>query len=330
MVEGRAPWRWAEQIRLLRHREPRLETVADLVGSYRASPEYKKLRPLTRRDYDRQLLKVANAFGDLSLRAVNAREIPKWIHEWRDRLAGSPRQADYAVQVLKVLLAWGVRRGLFEHNRAEKVGRLYRGDRRERTWSSQQVEAFQRSAPEPLVRALMVALETGQRQGDLLTLQWSAIDDGVLRLRQSKTGARVAVPISEALTAHLPCTPTSVGPILTKADGRAWDNKGNGFRAALRDACRAAGITGVTFHDLRGTFVTRRLAEGWSTLEVAMCTGHSLRDLAMLDTYADRAIVADASAERVRERTAYNALQRAHSDIPANHAANHEDLEAAV
>jgi len=45
--------------------------------------------------------------------------------------------------------------------------------------------------------------------------------------------------------------------------------------------------------------VTRRLSQGWTTQEVAMCTGHSLRDLASLDTYADRGIIADAAALRL-------------------------------
>jgi integrase len=61
-------------------------------------------------------------------------------------------------------------------------------------------------------------------------------------------------------------------------------------------------VVGVTFHGLRGAFVTRRLAAGWTTQEVAMCTGHSLRDLAMLDRYADRAVVAEASARRINQR----------------------------
>jgi len=45
--------------------------------------------------------------------------------------------------------------------------------------------------------------------------------------------------------------------------------------------------------------VTRRLAAGWTTQEVAMCTGHSLRDLSMLDTYADRDTIAQATATRL-------------------------------
>jgi integrase len=94
--------------------------------------------------------------------------------------------------------------------------------------------------------------------------------------------------------------------ILTKSNGLPWEPNGNGFRSAWRAACKAASIKGVTFHDLRGTFVTRRLSEGWTTQEVAMCTGHSLRDLASLDTYADRGSVADASAERIAKRERAN------------------------
>ena len=53
--------------------------------------------------------------------------------------------------------------------------------------------------------------------------------------------------------------------ILTTDRGLPWEPKGNGFRAAGRDACAKAGVRGVTFHDLRGTFATRRMADGWTT-----------------------------------------------------------------
>jgi hypothetical protein len=41
----------------------------------------------------------------------------------------------------------------------------------------------------------MLALWTGQRQGDLLRLPWSGYDGSVIRLKQGKTGARVTVPV---------------------------------------------------------------------------------------------------------------------------------------
>lgn len=111
------------------------------------------------------------------------------------------------------------------------------------------------------------------------------------------------IPISERLQTCLAGVERGPAPtILTHAAGLPWDPKGNSFRAAWRAACVKAGIEGVTFHDLRRTFVTQRLAEGWSPMEVAICPGHSLRDLSMLDVYADRSALVKAAAQRVAKR----------------------------
>lgn len=151
--------------------------------------------------------------------------------------------------------------------------------------------------------ALMLALETGQRQGDLTRLKWLDIEGGILHLQQSKTSAVVAVPISRALQAHLDAAPGEHrGPILRAETGQLWTNPGAALRSGWRHVRRRAGIKGVTFHDLRGTFVTRKLSEGWSPTEVAMCTGHTLRNLASLDVYADRKVIARRTAERLAVR----------------------------
>ena len=60
--------------------------------------------------------------------------------------------------------------------------------------------------------ALLLALWTGQRQGDLLRLPWSAYDGSYIRLRQSKTGARVVIPVGAPLKAALDITPRSAAP----------------------------------------------------------------------------------------------------------------------
>lgn len=57
-----------------------------------------------------------------------------------------------------------------------------------------------------------------------------------------------------------------------------------GFRGTWRKACTKAGIKGLTFHDLRGTAVTRLARAGCSVPEIATITGHSLKDVgAILD-----------------------------------------------
>ena len=58
------------------------------------------------------------------------------------------------------------------------------------------------------------------------------------------------------------------------------------IRATWRKVVAKAQITGLTFHDLRGTAVTRLAVAGCSEAEIATITGHSLRDEgAILDAH---------------------------------------------
>jgi integrase len=51
-------------------------------------------------------------------------------------------------------------------------------------------------------------------------------------------------------------------------------------------AIACAGIVGLTFHDLRGTAVTRLAIAGCTGIEIATLTGHSLREVhAILDAH---------------------------------------------
>jgi integrase len=130
----------------------------------------------------------------------------------------------------------------------------------------------------------MLALWTGQRQGDLLRLPWSAYDGKYIRLRQSKTGKPIVVRVGAPLKAMLDAAPKRSPIILTNSEGKPWTS--DGFRASWRKACAAAGVVGVTFHDLRGTAVTRLALVEATEAEIASVTGLSLRDVhAILDMH---------------------------------------------
>ena len=66
--------------------------------------------------------------------------------------------------------------GTVTTNPCAKAGRLYRGSRADMVWSDDQEAAFLEAAPAHLHLPLMLGLWTGQRQGDLLRLTWSAYD----------------------------------------------------------------------------------------------------------------------------------------------------------
>jgi integrase len=103
-------------------------------------------------------------------------------------------------------------------------------------------------------------------------------------LRQSKTGARVAIPVGAPLKAALDGTAKHGPLVLVNSLKRPWTS--HGFQTSWRIAARKAGITGVTFHDLRGTAVTRLAIVGCTEAEIATITGHSLRDVrSIMDTH---------------------------------------------
>jgi integrase len=87
-------------------------------------------------------------------------------------IAVSPgrRQADYASTVLARALSWADDRGLVAANPCAKGGRRYRGSRADKVWTADDEANFLAKAPTHLHLPLMLAIWTGQRQGDLLRL----------------------------------------------------------------------------------------------------------------------------------------------------------------
>jgi integrase len=262
-------------------------TLFSLLHQYQGSEDFRLLADSTRRSYVALIERIEKAFNDFPLSALTDRRTRGIFMTWRDQIASSAgrRQADYAWTVLARVLSWSCNRGLIAANPCERGGRLYRGGgRAEKIWTAVDEAAFLGRAPAHLHLPLLLALWTGQRQGDLLRLPWSAYDGTHIRLRQSKTDKRVVIPVGAPLKAALDAAAKRSTIILTNSEGKPWTS--DGFRASWGKACKTAGVVGVTFHDLRGTAVTRLALAGCTEAEIATITGHSLRDVhSILDAH---------------------------------------------
>jgi hypothetical protein len=72
--------------------------------------------------------------------------------------------------------------------------------------------------------------------------------------------------------------------ILLTSEGRPWTE--DGFRASFNKARDKAGISGVTFNDMRGTAVTRLALQDCTEAQIVAITGHSLNDVrSILDAH---------------------------------------------
>lgn len=282
-------------------------TLVGLLQQYQASQDFHGLAHSTRRSYVPLITRIEKRFGDFPLSALTDRRSRGIFMAWRDQIAdsGGRRQADYAWTVLARVLSWSYNRGLVAANPCERGGRLYRGGgRAEKVWTAADEAAFLEHAPAHLRLPLLLALWTGQRQGDLLRLPWSAYDGTRIRLRQSKTGTPVSFKAGAPLKVALDATLKRSTIILTNRHGKPWTS--DGFRASWSKACKAAGVVGVTFNDLRGTAVTRLALVECTEAQIAALTGHSLRDVrSILDAnylHRDPAL-ADAAVTKLEQGT---------------------------
>lgn len=250
-----------------------------LLFRFQESAEFQfGISPRTRRDYIKQIKRIEKAFGDFPIKALDDPRATSVFLEWRDKLARtSLRQADYAYGTLSRVLSWAQKRRLITENPCAKAGKLYSGSRVDKVWSDDDIACFLRTAPLYLRLAMLLAVNTGQRQGDLLRLPWSGYDGTEIRLRQGKTGAYVPIPVTDELKLALDTAPRRSPIMLTNSDGKPWSE--SGFQGAWGKATMRAGIRGLTFHDLRGTAVVTLARAGCNEVQIYSFTGHKPGDV---------------------------------------------------
>ena len=265
-------------------RKPRAGTLMTLIAEFKVSADYRRLARATLRAYATYIKLIETEFGDLPIAALADPRVRGEFKVWRDAFATTPRKADYAWTTLARILSFAKDRGLIPVNPCQSGGRLYKAERTDKLWGETDVANFLAVAGPELRLAIILALWTGQRQGDLLHLPWSAYDGNKLRLQQGKTGRRVVIPVGEPLRLALDGAHRCCPLILTNTLSRPWSS--DGFRTSWGKACGKAGIYGLTFHDLRGSSVVRLALADATVPQIATVTGHSLKDVeAILDAH---------------------------------------------
>lgn len=271
----------AEFFRLTRARDEAAGKgrLAELIRLYLKSPAYTRLKASTRQSYQAAIDTIEAEYYDLPLAAVSEPGARRLFIEWRDGFAETPRKADMLLTVLARMFSYALDLEMIVRNPLERVGKLADGTRREAIWTDAQIAAFHAHAHPKLRLAMELARWTGQRQGDLLRLTWTAYDGKHITLRQGKTGRAVRIKVYSELKTLLDATKREAVTMLTTSRKKATPWTSDGFRASWAKVCEAAGIDGVTFHDLRGTFITLAYRHhGASIRDVAEISGHSERD----------------------------------------------------
>lgn len=206
------------------------------------------------------------------------------------------------VQSSTVLRELGLLRAIFEtartdwgyaalHNPIALIRKPKAPDGRERRLRSGELEALTAAcrtvAGSWLLHGFMLAIETGLRRGELLSIRWQDVNfaKGVLHVPVTKTDKARTVPLTDRATqilterrADCPTDTVYAFPVSANAFRLAWERC---KRRAERAGC--VGVCELRFHDLRHEAVSRFFEKGLNTAEVASISGH--RDLRMLFRY---------------------------------------------
>jgi integrase len=275
--------------RYLKTAEAKRHTLADLIDRYTRDVLPRK-KPSTAYNQGLQLQWWRRQLGHCLLAEIT----PARIVEHRDQLTQEHRSnatANRYLTALSHVLTVAVKEwGWLDDSPMRKVSKLREPRGRVRFLSDQErhrlLDACKKSKNTSLYTIVVLALATGGRQQELLTVRWPDVDfkRGTLTFHQTKNGERRTIPLTgfalDLLKQH-----ARVRHLETDQVFPAYTNiKRCRIRDAWNNAVRRAGIADFHFHDLRHTFASYLAMNGASLLEIAEVLGH--KTLAMVKRYA--------------------------------------------
>lgn len=260
---------------------------------YRQSPEWDHLAASTRRDYESKAGIWLAEFGTSNVAAIRKEHLRDyWEELYRTR---GHHMANGVIAVAKLLLSYAEMKGWIALNPALRL-KIKGTTPRTSMWTPEEtlhlVNTADARGDVAVADAFVLALHTGQRRGDVLSLLLPhARPDGWADFKQGKTGARVSVPFTPALAERIEAIRRrhNTRPVVELGSHVVLDAEGrpytaDTFSAAWREIRRLAAITmrsiaSRTFGDLRDTAVTRLALAGCTVMQIRAITGHSLETI---------------------------------------------------
>lgn len=209
---------------------------------------------------------LAKRFGKMRVTHVRFEDVATMMAKMED----TPIQANRCQALLSKMFNMALHQFRWvERNPCKGVAR-YKERTRERYMTPDEAKAISlalaaKEATDPAsVAFIYLLIYTGCRKSEIAKARWDQVDGNILRLPDTKTGARTVFlnPEVLAILERLPRTSGTLTGILSPY--KLW----KGIR-------KAAGCPDLRLHDLRHSFASVALASGLSLSEIGMLLGHT-------------------------------------------------------
>ena len=226
--------------------------------------------------------------GDIPLKDLQI----KHFAVWRDErlLKVKPNTVMRELRILRVLIDWAKdeRGAEIKDNPARHLRVRGTGDARAPFFTDQDekrllYELSQMSNKNHL-RLTKLALATGFRRSELLSLTWKNIDLNKKLLYIYRKNCAATDNYSAPRLIPLPGKAKKILEELSERHGKIIDLTKGAARHGFDKARKRAGLETLRFHDLRHIAISRMWSSGMNALEISACSGH--RDIKMLMRYS--------------------------------------------
>lgn len=255
-------------------------TVASVCDRFLRDYVAERCKPTTRREYERSVrLFIKPALGPFKIVDVTRADIAQLHHKMRDTPYQANRTLGVLSKVFNLAEVWGLRPD--GSNPCRHVPK-YRETKRERFLSPAelerlgvvlaQAEASGTETPQ-VVAAFRLLILTGCRLSEVQTLRWEHVTPRYLSLADSKSGPRKVPlpPAAQQILEALPRLPDNPYVIAGAVPGHRVTD----LQKPWRRIRQQAGLKDARIHDLRHTYASNAVMQGFDIVMVGKLLGHT-------------------------------------------------------
>ncbi len=266
-------------------------SVADLACYWLLTyaPAYKAASSIKR---DEGMLRqyILPSFGHLGLEQVVARNAEIWLLAMRDQAGLSPKSCNEVLGLFSKIYNDACRWGFVNTNPIASVRKFRLPEQDFQFWSKEEVQHFlgycklNEKYPRIYI-AVVLALYTGMRRGEIIALRWDAInwESNFLTVKRAycRTEKRVLEQTKSRKIRHIPICMALRGHLeefkeLTLLSGYVCPPiHPDCFHKEFKKLAREAKVAPMRFHDLRHTFASNFLMGGGNIYDLQKILGHS-------------------------------------------------------
>lgn len=186
----------------------------------------------------------------------------------------APATVNRELACLKCMFNKAIAWGKIDSNPVRQVKLFKENNKRLRFLEREEIPKLLDNAAPHLRPILIVALHTGMRKSEILTLQWKNInfEQGIIYLLHTKNGERREVLMNDIVKKAITAVPKNPNSpyVFCRPDGKPYLNVRKSFDATLKKC----DIIDFHFHDLRHTFASHLVMSGIDIKTVQELLGH--------------------------------------------------------